>query len=86
MNMTICHPFEKDVEDEIFVSNCVVCDGTGEIDQETADMVEFERNMWCECEKQKKKHYTVFYEDGEHPEIYKHHYRCPFCDGVVQIG
>ena len=63
--------------------DCVVCDGTGEIDEETAAMVEYEKNMWCECDGDNG---VNFYDDGEHPEISKHHYRCKRCDGVVQIG
>ena len=26
---------------------CVICHGTGEIDDETQEAVEFEKNMWC---------------------------------------
>ena len=64
--------------------DCVVCDGTGEIDEETAEMAEFEKNMWCECGNPSEG--VDFYDDGEHPEISKHHYRCQDCGGVVQIG
>ena len=64
--------------------DCVICDGTGEIDEETAEMVEFEKNMWCECGNPSED--VDFYDDGEHPEISKHHYRCRDCGAVVQIG
>lgn len=38
--------------------------------------------MWCQC---RSKH-TRFYDDGEHPEIHKHHWRCRSCGKIVQIG
>ena len=63
--------------------DCIHCNGSGEIDQATAEAIEYEKNMWCKCDEHTGPRY---YSDGEHPEISKHHYRCTTCDGVVQIG
>jgi hypothetical protein len=64
--------------------DCIHCDGTGEIDQQTADLIEEEKNMWCKCDNPSE--WPKHYKDGEHPDLYKHHYRCTNCDGVQQIG
>lgn len=63
---------------------CTTCDGTGQISQERRDQMERERKMWCSCGY--KGTDLIFYDDDQHPEIYKHHWRCPECNGVVQIG
>jgi len=63
--------------------DCFSCETTGEVSVEIREAQEFERNMWCKCG------YTgneVRWEDGEHPELHKHHYRCKRCNGVTQIG
>lgn len=67
---------------------CVWCDGTGEISEQVRKNIEIERNMWCNC------HSGVagglFYPDCGHPDcpygIKKHHYHCPDCGKVTQIG
>ena len=71
---------EKDHESEI---TCVICDGEKKVDQETLDMIEYEKNMWCKCEEDTD---AKYYSDGQHPEIHKHHWRCTSCDKVKQIG
>lgn len=63
---------------------CIHCKGTGEVSEEENEAIEFEKNMWCECGN--KNDVADYYEDGEHPELHKHHYRCRNCQGVVQIG
>lgn len=63
---------------------CVTCDGKGTVSPAMAKQLEEEMAMWCECEEPSKQ--TDFYDDGEHPELSKHHYRCQKCKGVVQIG
>lgn len=65
--------------------NCVVCGGTGELTEEQNAMVEEERNMWCRCGGEEE-FGTTYYDDGQHPQIYKHHWRCNKCKKVVQIG
>jgi hypothetical protein len=63
---------------------CIICKGTGEMTKADHDRIEFENNMWCECDEPSD--YVDFYGDGEHPEIHKHHYRCKKCSKVLQIG
>lgn len=74
-------PKESDTVSEI---DCVHCHGTGEVSEEENEAIEFEKNLWCECGN--KNDVVDYYEDGEHPELHKHHYRCRNCKGVVQIG
>jgi len=86
MSLTVTHgwPGDKDAVEEVSEIDCVWCDGTGEIDKQTAKEIEYEQTMWCECGKGSEN--PVFWDDGEHDEIGKHHWRCKYCDGVVQIG
>jgi hypothetical protein len=64
--------------------DCVDCDGTGKVDDDGLLEIDFEKNMWCTCKKSDDN--IIFYDDGEHPEISKHHYRHGACGKVVQIG
>lgn len=41
-------------------------------------------SKWCSC-KTPSYDNMKFYDDGEHPELYKHHYRCQ-CGKIYQIG
>lgn len=63
--------------------DCVHCNGTGEVTDIQLEAIEYENNMWCKCEDD---HGSKYYDDGEHPEIHKHHYRCKKCKQVTQIG
>ena len=65
--------------------DCVDCDGTGEVDDDGLAEIEYEKNMWCKC-KNPNMDNIIFYDDGEHSEIHKHHYRHGTCGKVVQIG
>ena len=76
--------FGEPENDTSFESNCIGCDGEGEVTEEQAALIEFEKNMWCKCGNPSED--VDFYDDGEHPEITKHHYRCKDCKKVVQIG
>jgi len=62
---------------------CVVCDGTSQVSKRTLERIEFEKNMWCKCDHETG---TKYYDDGQHPEIHKHHWRCTSCKQVKQIG
>lgn len=64
--------------------DCVYCDGTGQIDDETMEAIEYEKNMWCKCGNPSGRH--KFYRDGEGPLVHKHHYVCKDCNKVLQIG
>ena len=63
---------------------CIWCKGEGVVEAKVLREHQFYTTLWCECEPPPKK--TVFFDDGEHPEISKHHYRCYFCQKVTQIG
>jgi hypothetical protein len=64
--------------------SCVWCNGTGEVGPEVIREHRFYSTMWCKCGNPSGK--TVFFNDGEHTEISKHHYRCYDCKKVTQIG
>ena len=62
---------------------CVYCDGSGKVAHLRALSIVQQEAMWCSC---KEPGEPVFYDDGVHPEIHKHHYRCQNCGMVLQIG
>ena len=64
--------------------DCIWCDGTGEMTNEDKESYEYQLNMWCKCGNPSKG--SEYYDDGEHHEITKHHYRCKDCGKVLQIG
>ena len=64
--------------------DCFTCDGHKTVTDEELEQYHYEQNMWCKCGNHSGR--TRYYGDGEHPEVYKHHYRCSDCDGVTQIG
>jgi hypothetical protein len=41
-------------------------------------------SKWCSCENPNWDKST-FHDDGEHDELYKHHWRCS-CGKILQIG
>lgn len=63
---------------------CVICNGAGEITAETAAALKRHEDDWCRCGNPSGD--ATFYNDGEHPNCHKHHYRCVDCNGIVQIG
>ena len=66
-----------------FEMDCLWCKGTGQMTEvQEAEHREF-CEMWCECEEPGDPRY---YDDGEHPAMHKHHWRCRECEGVTQIG
>jgi hypothetical protein len=69
---------------EQFEMDCIWCDGTGQMTQEQFEDHRFYTNMWCRCGNPSKD--FTFYDDGEHQDIHKHHYRCFDCSKVLQIG
>ena len=63
---------------------CLWCDGTGEMTPEEEERLRVYSEMWCKCVNPSGD--TNFYDDGEHPEVTKHHYRCADCGKVTQVG
>ena len=74
----------SDKPDEISEISCVHCGGSGNMSDEDLELHNEEVAMWCECGNENDR--VDYYEDGEHPDLHKHHYRCRKCKGVVQIG
>ena len=62
---------------------CVTCNGKGHLTLEEKMQVEFEKTMWCRCEKD---HPTTFVDDGESDICHKHHWTCNHCGKITQIG
>jgi RecJ-like exonuclease len=67
---------------------CRDCHGSGKVTPEEAErirsFIEAYKEIWCRCGNPSGQ--VDFYDDGEHPEISKHHYRCRDCGKVTQIG
>jgi hypothetical protein len=66
-----------------FAFRCFSCEGKGYMTKIDRIVSEWESNIWCKCERDCG---ITFYNDGEHPEISKHHVRCNKCGKVAQIG
>ena len=62
---------------------CVACDGTGVVSDARLEQVREHAKMWCRCDEPTE---PSFYDDGQHPHLHKHHWRCAVCDGVTQVG
>jgi len=77
--------FGSNKPDEKMEIDCVVCNGVGEVSDVVLEQILFEKNMWCECGSNDPSD-VKYYDDGEHHEISKHHWRCNKCGKVVQIG
>ena len=54
--------------------------------QEFKDAKEDKAKNWCQDKEHQDDVLVDFYADGEHPDLYKHHYRCRHCKKIVQIG
>jgi len=74
----------KEPPEKIEIS-CYWCEGSGFVDSKTLKAINYEKNMWCKCEKPDP-HDTRYYKDNQHPVVSKHHWRCNKCNGVTQIG
>lgn len=62
---------------------CHICDGVGEVTPEKKAEFDTFRAIWCRCDKPES---PRFFDDGEHPEFDKHHWRCTACEKITQIG
>lgn len=81
--------FGSDEPASVTTMRCVVCDGEGEINIEDRLAIIAHENDWCKCKLSDDEWLgaqTDYYEDGEHPDCYKHHYRHRACGGITQIG
>jgi|WetSurSiteA1Bulk_404760.scaffolds.fasta_scaffold03388_10 hypothetical protein len=66
-----------------FQIDCVWCKGKGIVTPKEKKVHTYYKTIWCEC---LEDHGVKFYDDGEHPQLSKHHYRCKKCGKVTQIG
>ncbi len=79
-----CTVHESGKKDTEFTMPCVTCKGKGELtDAEYRAEIKF-RKSWCQCGNKSKE--VRFYDDYEHPDCSKHHYRCGDCGKILQIG
>lgn len=62
---------------------CIHCNGTGYMTPEQVAQHEWEQAQWCRCS---DIHDSTYYDDGEHPDCHKHHWRCDACGLITQIG
>lgn len=62
---------------------CFWCDGTGTVKKGQAEKLARYQALWCGCAEPGEQ---KFYDDDEHPELKKHHWRCGNCGKVTQIG
>lgn len=62
---------------------CVHCNGTTRLLNKELENIKKFDSSFCECDNRENPKY---YADGEHKDLYKHHWRCSGCDGVIQIG
>ena len=76
---------EENFVDEISEFTCIVCKGTGEINERVNEKIGNGKSIWCMCPGERDP-FSRFYGNGEHPGIYTHHWRCRKCNGVTQIG
>ena len=63
--------------------NCISCEGQGRISQEQFEYLKWEAEQWCQCDDNDD---DVYYDDGEHPDCFKHHWRHRECGKIIQIG
>jgi len=63
------------------ILDCILCDGTGDA---LEDDIKRLHSFWCKCSNPSNQ--TRFYNDNEHPDCSKHHYRCLDCGRVIQTG
>jgi len=82
--ITIDNRFNRPEPDDEYEIDCDFCDGTGKMNDKQMDIYNYEKNMWCDCGNPSEK--VKFFDDDEHPEISKHHYRCKDCGKILQIG
>jgi len=84
MKFTEVLPFDKGKPDEVHYSDCYFCGATGIVDQTFVDAFNEQKKMWCECGNPSEE--TDYWDDCEHPDLSKHHWRCRDCGKVVQVG
>ncbi len=67
---------------------CYGCGGTGKLDEMQQIVAKFEKEMWCCCQREGRTS-PIYHENGEMPWkwcVRKHHYHCPYCEKILQIG
>lgn len=64
--------------------DCIWCKGIGTVDKKQLAEMESYAKMWCKCDNPSEE--ADLSEDGEHPDLIKHHWRCSNCGKVKQIG
>ncbi|MCK9542644.1 MAG: hypothetical protein M0R03_11515 [Novosphingobium sp.] len=84
-NVTVKELTEEGWKESKTEIECVGCKGKGIMNKEEYDFANYYNNIWCKC-KDYDSDEVDFYDDNQHPEISKHHWRCRKCKKVVQLG
>ena len=73
-------PPPKKIKSRSYEIDCSWCNGSGVSNNVRYD---YFQSIWCRCEEPGE---SIYYDNGEHPDLEKHHYRCQDCNKVTQIG
>jgi hypothetical protein len=83
-NKTVtCTVSEGDKATE-FTMPCHACHGKGTMTEAEYKAWQRYLNSWCRCGN--KSGEVTFYDDDQHPECRKHHWRCADCGKILQVG
>lgn len=75
----------RGTEKSVTKIGCNICKGSGKLTKRYADQItNITDEFWCKCSDPHDD--FDFYDDGEHPDCSKHHYRCKQCGKVFQVG
>lgn len=87
IELTIIYQGDGPTTRKVIPQQCDTCNGTKTVtrarQQSYAREKAYCEQMWCRCEGDVD---VEYFEDGEHEEIEKHHWRCKSCGKVRQIG
>lgn len=83
MTVQVSEMMQEGVRRSSLEMKCVTCNGVGKVEPRVVADLERERSMWCDCAAPGDPEY---FRDGAHAEIWKHHWRCRTCGGILQIG
>lgn len=76
----------KWVDQEPVIMTCMRCEGKKVVNKKEQEALnKLQEEFWCKCGGNALRD-SRYYDDGEHPELSKHHYRCRTCGKVTQIG
>lgn len=81
---TITATIVEGSKETAFVMPCHSCSGQGTVTETVKRQINRAVESWCRCGNPSGG--TRFYDDGQHAECRKHHWRCNDCGKIVQVG